>query len=114
MEEIKVKHELNDDEIVTIISREIKTRKESINEFEKGNRQDLIDKTKAEILLKPYIPAQLDEEEIKKIIDEVIAKINPSGMSDMGKVMGSLAPMIKGKADLGHVNSLVREKLNNL
>ena len=115
MEEIKVKHELNDDEIVTIISREIKTRKESINEFEKGNRQDLIDKTKAEIeLLKPYMPAQLDEEEIKKIIDEVIAKINPSGMSDMGKVMGSLAPMIKGKADLGHVNSLVREKLNNL
>lgn len=115
LEEIKVKHELNDEEVITIIAREIKTRKESIKEFEKGGRDDLIEKTSREIeLLNKYMPAQMSEEEVIKIIDEVFAKINPAGPSDMGKIMGAIAPLIKGKADLGFVNTKVKEKLSSL
>lgn len=115
LEEIKVKHELSDEEIITIIGREIKTRRESIKEFEKGGRQDLIDKTQKEIdILSKYMPAQMSEEEVLKVIDEVFAKVNPAGPSDMGKVMGAIAPMVKGKADLGFVNSKIKERLSNL
>ena len=115
LEEIKVKHELNDEEIITIIGREIKTRRESIKEFEKGGRQDLIDKTQKEIdILSKYMPAQMSEEEVLKVIDEVFAKVNPIGPSDMGKVMGAIAPMVKGKADLGFVNNKIKERLANL
>lgn len=115
MEEIKVKHELSDEEVITIIGREIKTRKESIKEFEKGGRQDLIDKTSREVeILSKYMPAQMSEEEIIKVIDEVFAKVNPTGPSDMGKVMGTIAPLVKGKADLGLVNIKIKEKLNEL
>lgn len=115
MEEIKVKHELSDEEVITIIGREIKTRKESIKEFEKGGRQDLIDKTSREVeILNKYMPAQMSEEEIIKVIDEVFAKVNPTGPSDMGKVMGTIAPLVKGKADLGLVNTKIKEKLNAL
>ena len=115
MEEIKVKHELSDEEVITIIGREIKTRKESIKEFEKGGRQDLIDKTSREVeILSKYMPAQMSEEEIIKVIDEVFAKVNPTGPSDMGKVMGTIAPLVKGKADLGLVNTKIKEKLNEL
>lgn len=115
MEEIKVKHELSDEEVITIIGREIKTRKESIKEFEKGGRQDLIDKTSREVeILSKYMPAQMSEEEIIKVIDEVFAKVNPAGPSDMGKIMGTIAPLVKGKADLGLVNTKIKEKLNAL
>ena len=115
MEEIKVKHELSDEEVITIIGREIKTRKESIKEFEKGGRQDLIDKTSREVeILSKYMPAQMSEEEVIKVIDEVFAKVNPTGPSDMGKVMGTIAPLVKGKADLGLVNTKIKEKLNAL
>lgn len=115
LEEIKVKHELNDEEVITIIAREIKTRKESIKEFEKGGRSDLIEKTSREIeILNKYMPAQMSDEEVLKIIDEVFKEINPTGSSDMGKIMGAIAPKIKGKADLGFVNAKVREKLAEL
>ena len=98
LEEIKVKHELNDEEVITIIAREIKTRKESIKEFEKGGRTDLIEKTAREVeILNKYMPAQMSEEEVIKIIDEVFSKVNPVGPSDMGKIMGAIAPLIKGK-----------------
>lgn len=115
LEEIKVKHELSDEEVIAIIGREIKTRKESIKEFEKGGRQDLIDKTSREVeILSKYMPAQMSEEEVIKVIDEVFAKVNPTGPSDMGKVMGTIAPIVKGKADLGLVNTKIKEKLNAL
>jgi len=115
LEEIKVKHELNDEEVITIIAREIKTRKESIKEFEKGGRSDLIEKTSREIeLLNKYMPAQMSEEEVIKTIDEVFEVVNPSGPSDIGKVMAAIAPLIKGKADLGFVNTKVKEKLTEI
>lgn len=113
LEEIKVKHVLNDDEVITIIAREIKTRKESIKEFEKGGRTDLVEKTEKEIeLLNKYMPEQLSEEEIIKTVNDVFDELKPSSVSDMGKIMGKLTPILKGKADLGLVNKIVKEKLN--
>ena len=115
MEELNLKRELNDDEVIGIIGKQIKTRKESIVEFEKGNRQDLIDKTQSEIdILNKYMPAQLSEEELMVIINDCFNKVNPSGMSDMGKVLGMISPLVKGKADMSLVSKIVKEKLNNL
>lgn len=115
MEEIKVKHELNDDEVIGIISREIKTRKESIKEFEKGNRTDLIEKTQSEIdILNRYMPKQLTEEEVDNVIAEVFATVKPEKPSDMGKVMGTITPILKGKADMSLVSAKIKEKLSNL
>lgn len=115
MKELDTKRPLNDEEVIGIISHEIKTRKDSIVEFEKGNREDLINKTQKQIdILVTYMPEQLSIEEVNKIIDEVFSKLNPTGVSDMGKVMGSVTPLLKGKADLKEVSSIIREKLSNL
>ena len=115
MEEIKVKHELSDDEVIGIIAREIKTRKESIKEFEKGGRTDLIDKTQKEIdILTKYMPKQLTEEEIDKVIEDVFNEVKPEKASDMGKVMGYITPKVKGKADLSSISKVVRERIANL
>lgn len=115
LEEINKKRELTDDEIVTIIAKQIKTRKESIVEFEKGGREDLINQTQSEIdLLNVYMPEQMSEEEVIAIIDSVFDEVKPTSMKDMGKLMGAITPRVKGKADLGFVNKTIREKLNNL
>ena len=115
LEEIDKKAELKDDEVIGVISKQIKTRKESIIEFEKGNRQDLIDQANKEIeILNVYMPEQLSDEEVNKIIDSAFDKVNPSTMSDMGKIMGVLTPELKGKADMSAVSKKVREKLSNL
>ncbi len=112
MEELKVKHPLTDDEMITIITREIKTRKESISEFEKGNRTDLIEKTEQEIkILEQYMPEQLSDDEVNKIIDEAFSTLKPAAPSDMGKIMGLLTPKLKGKTDMSLVSKKVREKL---
>jgi uncharacterized protein YqeY len=114
LEELNQKKELSDDEIVMIVAKQIKTRKESIVEFEKGNRTDLIEQANFEIkVLEEYMPEQMSEEEINKVIDEVFTKVNPVGPSDMGKIMGMISPILKGKADLGLVNKLIRDRLNN-
>ena len=113
LEEIKLQRELNDDEIITTIAKQIKTRKESIQEFKKGGRDDLIDTTNREIaILSPYLPEQLSEEEVMNIIDQTIAEVQPASMKDMGKLMGVITPKVKGKADLGLVSRIIREKLN--
>ena len=115
LEEIKLKRELNDDEVISIIAKEIKTRKESINEFVKGNRNDLVEETNREIkVLEKYLPEQLSSEELNSIINETFDKIKPVGIQDMGKIMGSITPLVKGKADMGTVSSIIREKLSNL
>lgn len=114
MDELDLKRELTDDEVITIIGKQIKTRKESIAEFEKGNRFDLVEKTQSEIkMLEKYMPEQLSEEEVIKIIEEVFLELNPTAMSDMGKIMGALTPKLRGKADMGLVSKLVKEKLNS-
>jgi len=115
LKEIDLKHELNDDEVIDIISKEIKTRRDSIKEFEKGNRQDLVDSTVSEIeILEKYLPEQLSDEEVDSIIDDVFSKVEPKGMQDMGKVMGMVSPIVKGKTDLGQVSSKIKSKLSSL
>lgn len=115
MKELDTKRPLNDDEVIGIISHEIKTRKDSIVEFEKGNRNDLIEKTQKQIdILNEYMPEQLSLDEINKVIDEAFSKLNPTGPSDMGKIMGNVTPLLKGKADLKEVSSIIKDKLSNL
>ena len=115
LEEINLKRELNDEEIIGIIAKQIKTRKESIIEFEKGNRQDLIDKTTSEIeILNKYMPEQLSEEEITREINKAFDTVKPTSQSDMGKLMGMLTPVFKGKADMSLVSKIIKEKLANI
>lgn len=111
-EQIDHKKELNDDLLIDVVNKQIKMRKDSITEFEKGGRQDLVDKTKEEInILMAYLPEQLSKEEVIKIIDEIFAEVNPTGVKDMGKVMGQAQGKLKGKADMKEVSTIIREKL---
>lgn len=115
MEELNKKHELSDDEVIAIISKQIKSRKEAIVEFQKANRTDLVEQNEKEIeILNTYMPEQLSEEEVNKIIDEAFAKINPISERDMGKIIGSISPILKGKADMGNVSKIIKERLSNL
>lgn len=115
LEEINLKRDLNDDEVITVIGKQIKTRKESIVEFVKGNRQDLIDQTNSEIeILSKYMPEQLTEEEIIKEVEAAFNELKPSAMSDMGKVMGYLTTKLKGKADMSFVSKTIKDKLSNI
>ena len=112
---IDKKVEINDELVTDVLSHQIKTRKESIVEFEKGNREDLINKTNEEInLLLSYLPEQLTEEELVKLIDEVIAKVNPTSQKEMGLVMKEINPLVKGKADMKVVSTIIKDKLANL
>lgn len=115
LEEINKKQELNDDDFVSVISKQIKTRKESIAEFEKAGRQELIDKTQKEIeILNKYMPEQLSEEKVLEVINEAFNAIEPKSQSDMGKVMGYVTPKLKGKADMSFVSKTIKEKLSSL
>ena len=111
-EQIDHKKEINDDLLIDVVNKQIKMRKDSITEFEKGGRQDLIDKTQAEInVLLEYLPEQLSQEEIIKVIDDIFAEVNPTGPKDMGKVMGLAQAKLKGKADMKEVSTIIKEKL---
>lgn len=112
LEEINKKSELTDDEIIGIVSKQIKTRKESIAEFEKAGRDDLAIKTKNEItVLEKYLPEQLDISEVNKIIDDAFDKIKPTSMKDMKDIMAYVNPLVKGKADMGYVSKTIKDRL---
>ena len=103
----------SDEIVIDVVSKQVKTHKESIEEFKKGNRQDLINNLNREIeLLSKYLPEQLSEDEIRNEIDKVFDKLKPTSMKDMGNIMKELGPIFKGKADMKLVNNIVREKLN--
>lgn len=115
LEVINKKRDLNDDEVIAIIAKQIKMRKDSIEEFKKASRDDLVEKTQKEVdILVTYMPEQLSEEEIIKVIDEVFEIVKPTSMKDLGMIMKEISPKVKGKADMGLVNKLIKEKLNNL
>ena len=115
LEEINKKQELNDEDVIAVLSKQIKTRKESIVEFEKAGRNDLVTQTQSEIdILSKYMPEQLSEEEVLKVIDEAFDILKPEKPSDMGKLMGFVTPKLKGKADMSFVSKTIKEKLANL
>jgi hypothetical protein len=107
-------YEATDEDVIEVVGREIKKRRESIEMFEKGGRQELADKEKRELeILQTYLPEQLSEKEVRKLVEEAISQTGATTIQDMGKVMGFLSPQTKGKADGGMVSSIVREKLNS-
>lgn len=111
-EHIDKKREINDELLIEVVNRGIKQRKDSISEFEKGGRSDLIEKTQAEInILQSYLPEQLSDDEVISIIDCAFDIVKPTGPRDMGKVMKEVSPKLKGKADMGHVSEIIKSKL---
>ena len=109
----KEKRELSDAEVITVLTREAKKRREAAEAFENGGRADRAAAERAEgEVIASYLPEQLSEDEIKKLIAETIAAVGAAGPADMGKVMGSLKAKVAGKADGAIVSSLVREALN--
>jgi len=109
----KEARKLSDEEIITVLSREAKKRREAAEEFAKAGREDRAAEEKAEgEVIAKYLPAQLSEDEIKKIIADAVASTGASGPADMGKVMGAIKPLIAGKADGSLVSSLVKSTLN--
>ncbi|MBT2636493.1 MULTISPECIES: GatB/YqeY domain-containing protein [unclassified Bacillus (in: firmicutes)] len=107
------KQELSEEEELTVLSREVKQRKDSLQEFEKAGRQDLVEKIQTELKhVEIYMPQQLSEEEVTTIVKEAIAETGAASKADMGRVMAVLMPKVKGKADGSLVNKLVQQHLS--
>ena len=110
--EVDTRTELNDDGVVDIVTKQLKQRRDSLEEFKKASREDLIDQTEDEIrILLEYLPAQLSYEEVEVLVIEAIKSVNATSVKDMGKVMSALMPNVKGKADGKIVNELVKKHL---
>lgn len=110
--EVDERVELDDAAVLAIIEKLIKQRKDSISQFEKAGRQDLVEAEKNELdILAAYLPAQMSDEEIGAAIDAAIASTGAASAKDMGKLMGVLKPQLAGKADMGRVSALVKSKL---
>lgn len=113
MEQINLNHELSDDEVLTVIRREVKKRNSSITEYEKFNKLDTVEDLKHEIsILEEYLPAMLSNEEIEKIIDETIAEYDNPDIKSMGKIIAEVKTKTNGNADMSLVSKLVKERLS--
>ena len=113
-EEIDKKIELEDEQVIQILQRMIKQRKDSYSQFSDAGRSELAEKEQKEIeILSEFLPEQLSEEELSSVVLEVIKETEAQGPQDMGKVMGSLKQKIQGNADMGLVSKIVKEKLIN-
>lgn len=111
-EDLIKESELADEQIIDVLSSEIKKRKDAIALYEKGNRQELADKEKKEIeIIQKYLPEQLSAEELRKLVEKSVKKVGAKEMKDMGKVMQDLAPKVKGKADNSEISRIVKELL---
>jgi len=101
---------LSDEEVIAVLSSEIKKRKDAIALYEKGNRPELAEQEKKEIaIFQKYLPEQLSADELKKLVQESIAKVGATQMKDMGKIMADLMPKVKGKADNSEISKIVKE-----
>ena len=111
--EIDTKAELAEEDVIAIVAKEVKMRRDSMEEFKKGQRDDLVAQLEQEIeVLLPYLPQQLTEAEVREIVTEAVAIAGATSSKDMGKVMAVLMPKVKGRADGKLVNNIVRELLN--
>ncbi len=110
--EVEKKQEMDDAGILALIQKEIKTRHESINDYRKGNRQDLVDQAEKEIkVLEQFLPKQLSDEELKSIIQAAVTELGASTMADMGKVMKIVIPKVQGQAASDRISGFVKELL---
>lgn len=111
--EIDKKKELSEEEVLDVLAKEVKMRRDSMEEFKKGNRPDLVENLEQEIdILMQYLPQQLNEQEVRVFVAEAVKEAQATNAKDMGKVMAILMPKVKGRADGKLVNSIVREFLN--
>jgi uncharacterized protein YqeY len=111
--EIDRKKELGDEEVLDVLAKEVKMRRDSLEEFKKGNRPDLVAGLEQEIdILMGYLPQQLSDEEVRALVAEAVASTGAAGPKDMGKVMSALMPKVKGRADGKTVNAMVKDALN--
>lgn len=107
------KSDLTEEEITDIIGKEIKQRKDSITEFNKANRLDLVEKEQNELnILMEYMPTQLSEEELNEIISKVFDLVNPTSSKDIGNVMKEITPLVKGKTDMKVLMEIIKGKLS--
>ncbi|MEH7334024.1 GatB/YqeY domain-containing protein [Neobacillus drentensis] len=105
--------ELSEDVELTVLSREVKQRKDSLHEFDKAGREDLVEKLRAELaVVELYLPKQLSEEELSEIVTQTISEVGAKSKADMGKVMAAIMPKVKGKADGSLVNKFVQQHLS--
>ena len=106
------REELTDDDVIAVISKQIKMRNDADKEFESAGRDDLAEQNRREIeILNTYMPKQLSTEELTEIIDKVFNEVKPTSQKDMGLIMKNISPLVKGKADMSLVNKLVKERL---
>ena len=113
-EEIELQRELRDEDVERIVRRLVRQHQESIREFHRGEREDLVRSEEQELsILQQYMPKMMEEEEIEKYVDEAIAEIGASELRDLGRVMAVLMPRLSGKAEGAVVNRIVREKLSS-
>lgn len=112
--EVDERIELNDEQVLAILDKMVKQRRDSITQYEDAGRTELADQEKYEItVIQDYLPEQLDEAAILGMIDEAMAETGASSMKDMGKLMGILKPKLQGRADMGKVSGLIKQKLNS-
>lgn len=105
-------HKLTEDQVSSIVMKEIKQQKESIEEFKKGNRDDLVKDQEAKLkIAEEYAPKQMSTDEVKAVVEETIKQVGAESMADFGKVMGAVIPKVKGKADGSIINQLVKKHL---
>ncbi len=113
LEKINKKHDLEDDEVIAVVKKQVKTRKDSMAEYEQYNKSEEVENLKKEIeVLSKYLPPELSKEEIEKVLDEVFAELKPESIKDMGKVMKEATARLGNAADMSLVSSLVKEKLS--
>ena len=111
--EVDERIELTDADVIGVIEKMLKQRRDSIAAYESANRTDLADVEKAEVVvLQTYLPQQLTEDEVKAILDKVVADTGAAGVQDMGKVMAAIKPLVAGKADMGKISGLIKAKLS--
>lgn len=112
-ETISAMHDLSDDEVIAVIKREVKKRVSSIEEYKKYNKMEVVESLEKEIeILSEYLPEEMSDEELTKIIDETITELNASTMKDMGNVIKTVGSKVGARADMSKVSKIVKEKLN--
>ncbi len=110
--EVDERIELDDGNVIAVIEKMLKQRRDSIAAYESANRADLADVEKFEVtVLQTYLPQQLNEDEIKAILEKVVADTGAEGVKDMGKVMAAIKPLVAGKADMGKISGLIKARL---
>lgn len=115
LEAINKKRDLTDEEVIDVIVKQIKLRKDSIVEFAKANRNDLVEQNEKEIeILTKYLPEPLSSEDVDKIIEEAFLLVKPTSSKDMGLIMKEVNPKVKGKTDMGEVSLKIKNKLSEL